>query len=99
MDMQDVDFGLSRELRWRTFRRRVAALALVVGALEYVGAPALRVTSPDASGPASYFTVEGALELPWNNPKPLIIMVPLDRSVVARAGDVIAAIRAEWFRG
>ena len=99
MSMQEVDFGMSRELRWRRFRRRIAALALVVCVLQFVGAPALRISSATGRVEASYVSLEGSLSLPNAEVKPLIVMVPLKRSVIDRAGDVFDALWQEWFSG
>lgn len=98
MDMQEVDFGLSRELRWRAFRRRVVLLAAVVGVLEFVGTPALRISTATHRGPAHYVGLEGPFSGSRGPVQPLVVMVPLERSVIARVGDVASALWAEWFR-
>lgn len=99
MSMEEVDFGMSRELRWRRFRRRLAAVALAVGVVQFVGAPAVRISAATGRGEASYVSFEGAVSLPNAEAEPLIVMVPLKRSVIDRAGDVLEALRQEWFSG
>lgn len=99
MTMQEVDFGMSRELRWRKLRRRIVAIVLVVSVLECLGAPAVRVETATGRGDASYLGVEGGFSLPDAGAEPLIVMVPLKRSVIDRAGDVLDALWQEWFSG
>ena len=99
MSMDEVDFGMSRELRWRRFRRRVAAIALLVGVLQVIGAPAVRISTATGRGEANYLSFEGAISFPNAEVEPLFVMVPLKRSVIERAGDVIEALRQEWFSG
>lgn len=98
------DAGVDRRSRYRAIRRKLVLLAMLLAFVEFVGTPHLRVSyaQPGRRGVisiAEYWGVTGARTLRAGGVAstcPLIVLLPLDRSLVSYAGDGIDSLLANW---
>jgi len=98
------DAGIRHASRRRSLRRALISLALLLAFVQFLGTPYLRTsyTEPDRRGvilDASYLGVTGSRTLRAGDVAttcPLIVLLPLDRSLVSYAGDAIDSLISNW---
>ena len=100
-NLQGFDAGILRVQRRRLRRRQLVLVLGLAIAVEILGVPALRTsyTAEASSGRilhARYWApVHGAIDLRPGQVAPncpLIVLVPLDRSLISYAGDALRAL-------
>ena len=98
------DAGIGHASRRRSLRRAVILLALLLAFVQFVGTPHLRMSyiEPDHRGvimEAGYWGVTGPCTLRAGDVSttcPLIVLLPLDRSLVSYAGQAIDGLISRW---
>lgn len=96
--MMHLDAGMVHASRWRSFRRLLMFVGLLVALVELRGVPSLRITYVEQGGiirRAEYWSVAGWTRLRPGDVAPtcpLITIVPLKRSL---ASSIAAAIGME----
>lgn len=93
-----MDLGLRRSLRWRRMRRWLVMLTLLALFVEIRGIPHFRLTdrSRPQANQVDYWSPLGMRQIGGGGSKPpLIVLVPLDRSLTAYAREAGITLYAE----
>ena len=87
-----MDLGLRRSLRWRRLRRWLVMLTLLALFVEFRGVPHFRLTdrSRPRASQVDYWSPLGMRQLGGGGP--LIVLVPLDRSLTTYAREGVQAL-------
>ena len=83
-----MDAGLNRSLFLRAWRRRAVMLILCALFVEFCGLPGVRIDQGPNGAQARYLCVDGMRRLSTSvtgRETPLIVLVPLERSVLSYA--------------
>lgn len=86
---QGFDGGLHRRLRRRKVRRAVLFLVFLASFAELAGVPHLRI-QPDRR--SAYYVGPTGVRTPPSGRLPLVVLLPLRRSLLAHGQDALSAI-------